>query len=234
MKKTHKRLVSFLLVVLLVTMSFTSVFAYETTSYPLLRYGSTGSAVSRLQSALVTTGYLNGAVDGIYGYYTRGAVIRFQTAKGIRIDGIAGNQTQSLLYSIASQTTSRGTTTTAATDLYWLSRIINAEAEAEPYNGKVAVGNVILNRVHSSDFPNTIKGVIFDYYQGIPQFSPVADGTIYNTPSADSIRAAKDALTGVRPVGSATYFFNPDKASGSWIVANKTFVMRIGNHVFYR
>lgn len=234
MKITQKRFVSILLVVMLFILNFTSVSAADTTAYPLLRYGSRGTAVVTLQKALITKGYLNGAADGIYGYYTRNAVIKFQTANRIMIDGIAGNQTQSLLYAQVSQTTSRGTNTTATVDLYWLSRIIHAEAEAEPYNGKVAVGNVVLNRVNSSDFPNTIKGVIFDYYQGIPQFSPVADGTIYNTPSEDSIRAAKDALSGARPVGSATYFFNPDKAAGSWIVANKTFVMRIGNHVFYK
>lgn len=119
-------------------------------------------------------------------------------------------------------------------DIYWLSRIINAEAEGEPYEGKVAVGNVIINRKASPDFPNTIKGVIFEYYKGIPQFSPVAEGTIYNTPSQESIRAAKDALNGSRPVGSATYFFNPDKAAAPWIVNNKTYVTRLGNHVFYR
>ncbi|MDF2520431.1 MAG: cell wall hydrolase [Clostridia bacterium] len=233
MRKTHKRLVSILLVVMLVAFNFSSVFAAGTTSYPLLKYGSRGTSVVRLQNALINKGYLRGPADGIYGRYTEGAVIKFQTAKRIRIDGIAGNQTQSLLYA-ATQTVSRSTSTTAATDLYWLSRIINAEAGAEPYNGKVAVGNVVLNRVRSSSFPNTIKGVIFEYYKGIPQFSPVADGSIYKTPSADSIRAAKDALNGVRPVGSATYFFNPDKASGSWIVANKTYVMRIGDHVFYK
>jgi len=234
MKITQKRIVSILLVVMLVTLNFTSVLAAETTTYPLLKYGSRGTAVVRLQKALITTGYLRGAADGIYGHNTENAVIKFQTAKRIRIDGIAGNQTQSLLYAQVSQTTSRGTTTTTATDLYWLSRIIHSEAEAEPYNGKVAVGNVVLNRVRLSAFPNTVKGVIFEYYQGIPQFSPVADGTIYNNPSADSIRAAKDALNGVSPVGSATYFFNPNKSAGSWIVANKTFVMRIGNHVFYK
>lgn len=119
-------------------------------------------------------------------------------------------------------------------DLYWLSRIIHAEAEAEPYLGKVAVGNVVLNRKASSSFPGTVKGVIFEYYKGIPQFSPVADGTIYNNPSGDSIRAAQEALNGARPVGSATYFFNPDKSAAPWIVSNKIYVTRIGDHVFYR
>lgn len=118
-------------------------------------------------------------------------------------------------------------------DLYWLSRIVEAEASGEPYLGKVAVGSVILNRVASTDFPDSVKGVIFEYYQGIPQFSPVAEGTIYNTPSQDSINAALDALNGVKPVQNATYFFNPDKSSATWIVDNKIYVTRIGNHVFY-
>ena len=119
-------------------------------------------------------------------------------------------------------------------DLYWLSRIIEAEASGEPYQGKVAVGSVILNRVISPDFPNSVKGVIFEYYKGIPQFSPVAEGTIYNNPSSDSIRAAEDAIHGVKPAGSSTYFFNPDKSAAVWIVSNKTYVIRIGNHVFYK
>ncbi|OGO77536.1 MAG: hypothetical protein A2Y23_07670 [Clostridiales bacterium GWB2_37_7] len=231
MKNTQKRLVGFILVVLIFTLSFSSVFAASAATYPLLRYGSRGTAVVTLQKALTAQGYLRGAADGIYGSMTKSAVIKFQTAKRIQIDGIAGNQTQTYLYA---QTTSRSTTTTAATNLYWLSRIIHAEAEAEPYAGKVAVGNVVLNRVNSSLFPNTIKGVIFEYYQGIPQFSPVEDGTIYNTPSSASIQAARAALAGERPVGTATYFFNPDKSAGKWIVENKTFVKTIGDHDFYK
>ncbi|MDF2522615.1 MAG: cell wall hydrolase [Clostridiales bacterium] len=230
MTNTQKRFIGLVIVVLILTLSFSSVFAAGTT-YPLLKYGSRGTAVVRLQQALRTQGYLNGAADGIYGSMTRNSVIKFQTSKRIRVDGIAGNQTQTVLYA---GTTSRSASTTAATDLYWLSRIIHAEAEAEPYEGKVAVGNVVLNRVNSSLFPNTVKGVIFEYYQGIPQFSPVADGTVYNTPSATSIQAAKAALAGQRPVGTATYFFNPDKSAGSWIVNNKTYVKRIGDHVFYK
>jgi N-acetylmuramoyl-L-alanine amidase len=235
MKNKQRKFVGLIVVMLVLTLSFSSVFAAGTT-YPLLRYGSRGTAVVKLQQALKTQGYLNGSADGIYGSMTRGSVLKFQTAKKISVDGIAGNQTQTILYAQTATTLSRGTTTTttAATNLYWLSRIIHAEAEAEPYEGKVAVGNVVLNRVNSSAFPNTIKGVIFEYFQNIPQFSPVADGTIYNTPSAASIQAAKAALAGQRPVGTATYFFNPDKAAGSWIVNNKTYVKRIGDHVFYK
>ncbi|HHY77627.1 MAG TPA: cell wall hydrolase [Clostridiales bacterium] len=209
-----------------------------------LKAGSRGTEVVKLQTALNNKGYSVGKVDGIFGNKTYNAVVAFQKANGLTPDGIAGPITQTKLYLTSNTATvamstavSRAGTSSAqqmSEDLYWLSRIIHAEAEAEPYQGKVAVGNVIMNRVKSSSFPNTIKGVIFEYYQGIPQFSPVADGTIYNNPNADSMSAAKEALNGVRPVGDATYFFNPQKSDGKWIVQNKTYVTRIGNHVFYK
>lgn len=240
MKIKQKGFVASVLVLLLILLNITSVYAAgsNTESYTLLRFGSRGSEVSKLQQALNDKGFWAGTVDGIFGPRTEKAVISFQKANKIRIDGLAGNQTQSLLYGTTVSTlASRGTSvnrTAESADLHWLSRIIHAEAGAEPYNGKVAVGNVIMNRVASTSFPNTIKGVIFEYYKGIPQFSPVADGTIYNTPSAESVQAAKDALNGIKPVGNSTYFFNPDKAEGKWIVNNKTYVTRIGDHVFYK
>jgi len=215
-----------------------------------LKSGSRGASVTKLQTALNNIGYSAGKADGIYGSKTYQAVVAFQKANGLTPDGIAGPITQTRIY-IASPTATTTAATTASTtaaaasrgtsstqqmseDLYWLSRIIHAEAEAEPYKGKVAVGNVIMNRVKSSAFPNTIKGVIFEYYQGIPQFSPVADGTIYNNPGEESIAAAREAYNGSRPVGDCTYFFNPAKSAGTWIVKNKTYVTRIGNHVFYK
>lgn len=117
--------------------------------------------------------------------------------------------------------------------LYWLSRIIEAESGAEPYRGKLAVGNVILNRVESRDFPNSIYGVVFDRKNGV-QFTPVANGTIYNTPSAESIRAAQACLTGTKVVDDCLYFFNPKTATkASWIIKNCTYYASIGNHDFY-
>ncbi|WP_303740621.1 peptidoglycan-binding protein [Lutispora saccharofermentans] len=206
-----------------------------------LKIGSRGASVANLQASLNNKGFSAGSADGIFGYKTQNAVIGFQKANGLTPDGIAGPITQTKLsYSngnaTAAATPSRGTSNTQemSTDLYWLSRIINAEAGAESYKGKVAVGNVIMNRVNSNEFPDTVKGVIFEYYQGIPQFSPVAEGTIYNTPDADSIAAAKEALSGSKPVGNCTYFFNPAKSAGNWIVKNKIYVTRIGNHVFYK
>ncbi|MTI66374.1 MAG: hypothetical protein FH753_07210 [Firmicutes bacterium] len=199
-------------------------------SYRLLKVGSRGSEVYKLQKTLNDKGFSAGTVDGIYGSITKRAVINFQKAKGLAVDGIAGKNTLTTLYNSSISRTSRS----SSNDLYWLSRIINAESEGEPYKGKLAVGNVIINRVNSNDFPNTIKGVIFEYFNGIPQFSPVEEGTIYNTPSKESIQAAKDALNYKRPVGDATYFFNPKKASATWIVNNKTYLTRIGDHVFYK
>ncbi|MDR5658345.1 cell wall hydrolase [Serpentinicella sp. ANB-PHB4] len=117
--------------------------------------------------------------------------------------------------------------------IFWLSRIIHAEAQGESYQGKVAVGNVILNRVGHSDFPNTIYGVIFDVQYGYVQFSPVLDGNIYNTPNADSVRAAQEVLNGARPVGDVLYFLNPRKATNFWIVENREFYMTIDDHDFY-
>lgn len=117
-------------------------------------------------------------------------------------------------------------------ELYWLSKIVSAEAQGEVNTGKTAVANVILNRVESSEFPNTIYGVIFDNKYGV-QFTPTADGTIYNTPTTDSVIAAKRALLGENVTRNCLYFLNPETATNSWIVKNRTFYKTIGNHDFY-
>ena len=118
------------------------------------------------------------------------------------------------------------------TDLYWLARIISAEARGEPFAGQIAVGNVVLNRVRSSQFPNTVKGVIFDTKYGV-QFSPVSSGTIYNTPTASAVRAAKVCLEGYSLSTRALYFYNPGIATSSWIGNNRPYIMTIGSHKFY-
>lgn len=117
-------------------------------------------------------------------------------------------------------------------ELYWLSKIVSAEAQGEVNAGKTAVANVILNRVESVDFPDTIYGVIFDNKYGV-QFTPTADGTIYNTPTTDSIIAAKRALLGESVTRNCLYFLNPRTATNSWIIKNRTFYRTIGNHDFY-
>ncbi len=117
-------------------------------------------------------------------------------------------------------------------DIVWLSRIIEAESSGEPFNGKIAIGNVILNRVESEDFPNTIYGVIFDNNYGI-QFQPVANNSIYNTPSRDSVIASTLAIRNTNVAGESLYFLNPKKASNFWIINNRTYHTTINNHDFY-
>ncbi len=117
-------------------------------------------------------------------------------------------------------------------DVYWLSRIIYAESGAEPLRGQLAVGSVVMNRVASKQFPNTIYGVIFDRKWGV-QFTPIANGAIYKTPSQESIIAAKMILDGCRISDKALYFLNPRQASSFWIVHNRPALFSIGCHDFY-
>ena len=116
--------------------------------------------------------------------------------------------------------------------VYWLSRIISAESKGEPLIGQIAVGNVVLNRVRSKDFPNTVWGVIFDRKWGV-QFSPVSNGTIYDEPSATSVLAAKICLDGFTVSPDALYFLRPSASTSSWIVNNRPFLFVIGNHYFF-
>lgn len=117
-------------------------------------------------------------------------------------------------------------------EVFWLARIITAESQGEPLRGKIAVGNVILNRVRSKSYPNTIYGVIFDKKYGV-QFSPASNGTIYNTPTKESIIAAKICLEGYSISDEILYFVNPVKAPNSWISKNGVLFAKIGNHAFY-
>ncbi|MBQ2876296.1 MAG: cell wall hydrolase [Clostridia bacterium] len=119
-----------------------------------------------------------------------------------------------------------------ADEVLWLARIIHAEASGEPLLGKIAVGNVVLNRVRSAYYPNTIYGVIFDRKYGV-QFSPVLDGSIYNTPSYNSILAAKICLDGADVSDGAFFFLRPEISSSSWIPNNRRYAFSIGKHDFY-
>lgn len=118
-------------------------------------------------------------------------------------------------------------------ELYWMSRIISAESRGEPLLGKLAVGTVVLNRVASGEFPDTIYDVIFDRKWGI-QFEPVANGTIYNEPTAESVLAAKLVLDGARAAGDSLYFLAPELTDNHWTMENQTYVTTIGCHWFYK
>ncbi len=116
--------------------------------------------------------------------------------------------------------------------LYWLSRIISAESSGEPLAGQIAVGNVVVNRVLSKDYPDTVKGVVFDSKGGV-QFTPVSNGAIYKKPARSSVYAAKLVMRGESVAGKCLFFFNPSISTSSWISANRTFYVSIQNHDFY-
>ncbi len=118
-------------------------------------------------------------------------------------------------------------------EVFWLARIIHAESSGEPLIGKIAVGNVVLNRVRSAYYPNTIYGVIFDRKYGV-QFSPVANGAIYNTPSYASYLAAKICLEGFDLSEGAFFFLRPELSSSSWIPDSREYLFTVGKHDFYK
>ncbi len=141
-------------------------------------------------------------------------------------------QTRTAVLNTTGKTLASGERYYNSSDLYWLSRIISAEASGEPLAGQIAVGNVVLNRKASSQYPNTVYGVIFDR-RGGTQFSPVSMGTIYNTPTASSIIAAKICLEGYSIDADILFFMNPRIATSNWISNNRKFAFSIARHDFY-
>lgn len=117
-------------------------------------------------------------------------------------------------------------------ELYWMSRIIAAESGGEPLEGKLAVGTVIMNRVASAEFPNTVYDVIFDTQYAV-QFTPVANGRIYNTPDNESVAAAKMTLEGYLMSDDIYYFIYEAIATSLWTVQNRGYQFTIGCHDFY-
>lgn len=154
-------------------------------------------------------------------------------AKAFCIDLEWDADTRTVVLSSTGRTLTSGSSYYDSTDLYWLSRIISAEASGESLYGKIAVGNVVLNRVNSHMYPNTVYGVVFDRTGGV-QFSPVSMGTIYNTPSAESVIAAKICLEGYSISDEILFFMNPRIATNNWISKNRPFAFTIGKHDFYK
>lgn len=192
-------------------------------------WGSKGEQVSQVQRKLKQWGYYSGSVDGVFGQDTHNAVVRFQKKNGLTADGVVGTQTAAamgLTFS-GSVSASTGTASSYESDVELLARLIHGEARGEPYVGMVAVGAVVLNRVKSSKFPNTIAGVI--YQSGA--FDCVRDGQINLTPNEQSRRAARDALNGWDPTGGCLYYYNPSTATSSWIWQREV-RLTIGDHSF--
>ncbi len=193
----------------------------------LSRIGSRGDEVRRIQNKLKSLGFFNGTVDGIYGVQTQSAVKRYQRSVGITADGVAGPKT--LLYLGLGSTSSGSTGGYSSSDVYLLAKVIAAEARGESYTGQVAVGAVVLNRVDSSSFPDTVSGVV--YQAGA--FSAVRDSNWSVAPDSTSRKAAQDALNGWDPSGGALYYYNPAKTSNRWI-RTRPVITTIGRHVFCR
>ena len=185
--------------------------------------GSTGSAVTQIQTKLKNWGYYTGAVDGVYGSGTAEAVRYFQKKNGLTADGKAGPATLKALGLEGQSDTAQS----SMTDLGLLARLISAEARGEPYEGQVAVGAVVLNRMEHPSFPNTMSGVI--YQSGA--FSCLYDGQFDEPVAEISKKAAQEALTGVDPSGGAIYYFNPVTATNQWIWSRPLITM-IGRHRF--
>jgi N-acetylmuramoyl-L-alanine amidase len=118
-------------------------------------------------------------------------------------------------------------------EVLWLARIIHAESQGEPLLGQIAVGNIVMNRVLHREYPNTIYSVIFDRKYGV-QFSPILNGSIYNTPSYNSTLAAKIVLEGYRIDEDILFFLEPRLSTSSWIPKSREYAFTIGNHDFYR
>ena len=186
----------------------------------LSKIGSTGGEVSEIQSRLKEWGYYSGAVDGIFGTATRNAVIKFQKAKGLTADGIAGSKT------LAAMGISGGGSYNSA-DYELLARLISAEARGESYLGQVAVGAVVLNRIEHPSFPDTLSGVV--YQNGA--FSCLYDGQFYEPIADSAYSAARDALNGLDPSGGAIYYYNPKTATNKWI-RSRPVITTIGQHIF--
>ncbi len=195
----------------------------------VLEVGSSGANVTKVQNRLIQYGYMTGSADGKYGEKTRDSVILFQKRNGLTVDGRVGKATAAALGVTLTSSTSSSSSTIVSADQKLLAKLVYAEARGESYKGQVAVAAVVLNRVSSSSFPNTISGVI--YQTGA--FSCVSNGSINNTPNDTAVRAALDAMNGWDPTNGCLYYYNPGKTSDSWI-RTRTVVTVIGNHYFAR
>lgn len=223
--------------------------AAETFSNATLKMGSSGKDVYELQGRLKYLGYYNGKVDGVFGSKTKNSVTWFQWKFGLKSDGVVGAKTKLKLWEATKNwkptaedlppTTTETATGGAATigqsnrlglsdnDLKIMANAVYGEARGEPYEGQVAVAAVILNRLESQSFPNTINGVIFQP----GAFTAVADGQIYLTPNEKAKQAVLDAINGWDPSGGCLYYFNPVTATSKWIWT-RTQIKTIGKHIF--
>ena len=220
-----KKIIFIILLLVLVVIFDVVLMSWNSEVEALSKYGSRGTEVRTIQEKLKRWGYYSGSVDGIYGSQTVSAVKRFQKKNGLTVDGIAGTQTLKAMGITSSSSSSSSSNNSSNVNL--LARVVYGEARGEPYTGQVAVAAVVLNRVKSSKFPNTISGVV--YQSGA--FDAVSDGQINMTPDETAKKAAQDALNGWDPSYGAIYYFNPNTATNKWIWS-RPMTVTIGKHRF--
>ena len=203
-------------------------------STQVLQRGATGEDVIELQSRLKYIGFYTSKVDGVFGYNTYWAVRIFQDEFGLPVDGVVGPKTKEKLVkaTVYDKTGSSGGGSNvpngfSQNDIQLMANAVYGESRGEPYTGQVAVAAVILNRVGSSSFPNTVAGVIYEP----GAFTAVADGQINLTPNETAKKAVLDAVNGWDPSENAIYYFNPDTATSSWIWSRPQ-IKQIGKHIF--
>ena len=220
-------IIEVLLITLFTLVSIFKIYKDNTESVETLsKYGSRGSEVTQIQTKLKRWGYYTGSIDGIYGTQTLNAVKYFQRKNGLTVDGIAGPATLKAM-GIMTSSSSSSSSSNYNSNLNLLARVIYGESRGEPHTGQVAVGAVVMNRVKSSSFPNTLSGVV--YQSGA--FDAVKDGQINLTPDSNARKAAQDALNGWDPSYGAIYYFNPSTATNKWIWS-RPMTVTIGKHRF--
>ena len=193
-----------------------------------LKKGSRGDEVVTLQKKLKQWGYYDGAVDGVFGTATQKAVQFFQRKNGLTADGVVGTKTAAALgMTLSGSGQSAGGDGSSDRNVRLLAACIYGESRGEPYKGQVAVGAVILNRVKSSKFPNSIAGVI--YQPGA--FDAVSDGQINLGANDSALRAARDAMNGYDPTYGCLYYYNPANTTNKWMLSKPVAVV-IGRHAF--
>ena len=208
-----------------------NIFALALSQYAaadLYKKGASGSMVREIQTRLKAWGYYSGDVDGVYGSRTEKAVRYFQQKNGLSVDGQVGDLTLAALgIQPGGSGGSSGGSGGGGGDIDLLARLISAEARGEPYEGQVAVGAVVLNRVKHPSFPNTISGVIYQH----EAFTCIYDGQFEQPVAESAYRAARDAMNGWDPSYGAIYYFNPSTATSAWIWS-RPLIVTIGSHRF--
>ena len=230
MKKYKKHLFVVLVFLVFILFIYSSYFQEEGEARSTLYWGTRGGDVYLLQRRLSEWGYYDGRISGIFGNETAAAVRQFQARNGLRVDGVVGPETwEAIGYTVRRAAPAAPATTAVSRhdNLNLLARVVNAEARGEPYEGQVAVAAVMLNRIESPEFPNTLSGVV---YQPLA-FESVADGQVNLAPDQSSIRAAQAALNGWDPTYGALFFWNPGKPVNPWVWTRET-IRTIGNHIF--